>query len=313
VEGHPRLAHEPGAVTGYRPRRTSNELRTVEANPSLLGRAAQIWRFRELLKNLIGKELRLKYKNSVLGYAWSLLNPVLYLVVFYFVFQVIFGTALPDFPIFLLTGLLTWNLFAGALSAATASVLDNGGMVTQVAFPREVLPLAAVGAALVNFFLQTGVLLVGVAVAGHGPSPEFLPVALLALVVVALLAAGLGLSLAALNVQYRDTGYLLELVLLAWFWATPIVYQHRLMTDELGRASWVSFLNPMTPLVITVQRAIYNRTEVVNGSGTTGILYDESVWWYLRNVLIVGVGAVVLIALGLWVFDRIGDDLAEQL
>jgi ABC-2 type transport system permease protein len=272
VEGHPRLAHEPGAVTGYRPRTTSNELRTVEANPSLLGRAAQIWRFRELLKNLIGKELRLKYKNSVLGYAWSLLNPVLYLVVFYFVFQVIFGTALPDFPIFLLTGLLTWNLFAGALSAATASVLDNGGMVTQVAFPREVLPLAAVGAALVNFFLQTGVLLVGVAVAGHGPSPEFLPVELLAL-----------------------------------------VYQHRLMTDELGRASWVSFLNPMTPLVITVQRAIYNRTEVVNGSGTTGILYDESVWWYLRNVLIVGVGAVVLIALGLWVFDRIGDDLAEQL
>jgi ABC-2 type transport system permease protein len=133
-------------------------------------------------------------------------------------------------------------------------------------------------------------------------------------VVVGLLGAGIGLTLAALNVQYRDTGYLLELLLLAWFWATPIVYQHRLMTEQLGSSAWVSFLNPMTPLVITVQRAIYNRTEVVDASGkTTAILYDETVWWYLRNVLLVGIGALALIAIGLWVFDRIGDDLAEQL
>jgi ABC-2 type transport system permease protein len=187
-------------------------------------------------------------------------------------------------------------------------------MVTQVAFPREILPLAAVGAALVNFFLQVGVLLLAVLASGHPPSLEFLPVAILALVVVALLAAGIGLTLSALNVQYRDTGYLLELVLLAWFFATPIVYQHRLMTDKLGSASWVSLLNPMTPLVIAIQRAIYNRTEVVDSSGkVTPILYDETVWWYLRNVLIVGLGATALIALGLWVFDRIGDDLAEQL
>jgi ABC-2 type transport system permease protein len=290
------------------------QLRTVEAHPSLFRRAAQIWHHRELLRNLIGKDLRLKYKNSVLGYAWSLLNPILYLVVFYFVFQIIFGSELPDFPIFLLTGLLTWNFFATALSTATASVHDNAGMVTQVAFPREVLPLAAVGAALVNFFLQAGVLLVAVGIAGHPPAVEFLPVAVLALVVVGLLGAGIGLTLAALNVQYRDTGYLLELLLLAWFWATPIVYQHRLMTDQLGSSSWVSFLNPMTPLVITVQRAIYNRTEVVDASGNvTPILYDETVWWYLRNVLLVGVGALALVAVGLWVFDRIGDDLAEQL
>jgi ABC-2 type transport system permease protein len=289
-------------------------LRTVEANPSLLQRAAQVWRYRELLRNLIGKELRLKYKNSVLGYAWSMLNPVLYLAVYYFVFQVVFGNAMPDFPIFLLTGLLTWNMFSVALSTATASVLDNGMMVRQVAFPKEVLPIAAVGAALVNFFLQAGVLLLAVAASGHAPSLAFMPIALLALLVVALLAAGIGLCLAALNVQYRDTGYLLELVLLAWFFVTPIVYQHRLMTDKLGSASWVSLLNPMTPLVITVQRAIYNRTEFTDAKGNvTGVLYDETVWWYLRNVLLVGLGAAALIALGLWIFDRIGDDLAEQL
>lgn len=289
-------------------------LRTVESEPSLFRRAAQVWRYRELLRNLIGKELRLKYKNSVLGYAWSLLNPVLYLVVYFFVFQVVFGNGIPDFPIFLLTGLLTWNLFSVALSTATASVLENGVMVRQVAFPKEVLPLAAVGAALVNFFLQTGVLLLAVALSGHAPSLPFLPVAFLALLVVALLASGIGLCLAALNVQYRDTGYLLELMLLAWFFVTPIVYQHRLMTDKLGSASWVSLLNPMTPLVITMQRAFYNRTEVVDSHGkVTGILYDESVWWYLRNVVIVGIGSAMLIALGLWIFDRIGDDLAEQL
>jgi ABC-2 type transport system permease protein len=292
---------------------TSLPLRTVEANPTLFRRALGIWHYRELLKNLVLKELRLKYKNSVLGYVWSMLNPMLYLAVFYVVFQIMFGGAMPDFPIFLLTGLLTWNLFATALLTATASVLGNGGMVTQVAFPREVLPLAAVGAALVNFVLQLGVLLAAVAISGHAPSIRFLPVGVLALLVVALLACGVGLSLAALNVQYRDTAYLLELGLLAWFWATPIVYEHGRVTDRLAEQAWVTFLNPMTSLVIALQRTIYNRTSYVSSGETVPIVYDETVWWYAGNVLIVGLGAVALIVVGLLVFDRVGDDLAEQL
>ena len=106
-----------------------------------------IWRYRELLVGMVRKELKVKYKNSVLGFVWSLLNPLLYLVVFYIVFQVILGSGIPSFPIFLLSGLLVWNLFSAGFAAATR--LDRrqrGRWSRRCAFPREILPLAAVGA-----------------------------------------------------------------------------------------------------------------------------------------------------------------------
>ena len=104
------------------------------------------------------KELKVKYKNSVLGFAWSLLNPLLYLVVFYVAFVKILGSGVPAFPIFLLSGLLVWNLFSTGLSGACTSVVSNAGLVKKVSFPREILPLAAIGSMLVHFFLQSLVL-----------------------------------------------------------------------------------------------------------------------------------------------------------
>src|SRR5215470_16715764 len=107
---------------------------------------------------MVRKELKVKYKNSVLGFAWSLLNPLLYLVVFYIAFEKILGSGVPSFPIYLLSGLLVWNLFSTGLAAATSSVVGNAGLVKKVSFPREILPLAAVGSTLVHFFLQSRVL-----------------------------------------------------------------------------------------------------------------------------------------------------------
>ena len=286
------------------------------AAPSPLRRAREVWRYRELLGNLVRKELKVKYKNSALGFVWSLLNPALYLCVFYVVFQLVLKAGIPNFAIFLLAGLLPWNLFSTSLGASCQSIVGNASLVGKVWFPREILPLAAVGAALVHFFLQASVLLTALVVFRYAPDPAYIPVALVALVVLVVLGSALGIALGAMNVPLRDTGHLLELALLAWFWVTPIVYQYNALGDRLG--NW-ALINPMTPIVLSFQRAIYGEHQVaVGGSsrlGTTtqGILPDESVWWYFRNVAVLGVVSVLLLLVALWIFGKLEGDFAEEL
>ena len=111
-------------------------------------------RYHELLVALVRKELKVRYKGSTLGFLWSLLNPLLYLAVFYYVFEVVLEAGIPNFAIFLLSGLLAWNLFSSSLLTGTGAIVDNGALVKKVYFPREILPLANVGASLVHFFLQ---------------------------------------------------------------------------------------------------------------------------------------------------------------
>jgi ABC-2 type transport system permease protein len=218
---------------------------------------------REVLVNLIRKELKVKYTASVLGAVWSLLNPVVFLAVFSFV-AAVFRNRVPDFPVFLLSGLLLWNFVANTLQGGASSVIDNANLVKKMAFPREILPLSFVGVALFDFILQSAVFLVFIGVSGHGfhlPELWLLP---LALVVAVVFATALSLWIAALNVRYRDVGHLLNLALLVWFWATPIVYQGWLVQDKLetirilGFDAWVLYLlNPVAVIVLGFQRALY--------------------------------------------------------
>ena len=201
----------------------------MRARRGLLKRVADIWSYRELLVGLVRKELKLKYKNSTLGFLWSLVNPLLYLVVFSVAFQLILRAGIPSFPVFLLSGLLVWNLFASGVTAGTASVVVNASLVKKVWFPREILVLASIGSAVVNFFLQIGVLIVFLAVIRYDVALSFLPLMLPALLVLILLTSAIALTLAAVNVYLRDTQHFLELALLAWFWMTPIVYPFMLM------------------------------------------------------------------------------------
>src|SRR3970282_2802636 len=130
-------------------------------------RFRDVYAHREILANLIRKELKVKYAASVLVSVWSILNPLLYLAVFTFVGKVL-GAGVPNFPVYLLSGLLAWNLFSTSLTSGTSSVLDNSNLVKKVAFPREILPLSAMGVALVDFVLQSVVLFAFIAVSGYG-------------------------------------------------------------------------------------------------------------------------------------------------
>ena len=278
--------------------------------PGPFRRAGDVWRYRELLVNLTRKELKVKYKNSALGFVWSLLNPALYLVVFYLVFQVILQSGIPYFPIYLLSGLLPWNLFSTGLGGATSSITGNAGLVGKVWFPREILPLASIGAALVHFFLQMLVLGAALIVFRYAPSWEYMLLLIPALLTLLLFLAALAIAFSAINVYMRDTEHLLELLLLAWFWVTPIVYTYQ---QVAGRVGSLYLLNPMVSIVISFQRAIYGQTSYKTAAGVVQVIPDASIWWYLRNLAAVSVVSVGLLFLALWIFGRLEDNLAEEI
>jgi len=272
---------------------------------SALSRLSDVIAYRELLVNLTRTELKVRYKNSVLGFLWSLLNPILYLVVFSLVFQEILRTQIPRFAIFLLSGLLVWNFFSASLAGGARSIISNSTIVQKVWFPREVLPLASVGAAMVHFLLQALVLAGALVVFRHEPNWAALVLLPLALLALTLLAAAAAISLAVLNVHFRDTQHLLELVLLAWFWLTPIVYNHQLVAERLGDGHWIAMLNPITTVVLVFQEALHNPP--------SGYIPDFSLWVHLRNVSLLALTALALLAFSLKLFGRLEGKLAERI
>lgn len=208
------------------------------------------------------------------------------------------------------------NLYSVGLSGATASISGNASLVTKVWFPREILPLASIGAAIVHFLLQMVVLCLALVVFRFQPGYAYLPLIPLAVIAELMFVAAVSIALSAINVYLRDTQHLLELALLAWFWMTPVVYAYMQVAPRLG--SWF-LLNPLTPVVLAFQRAIYNTTTVVShpkGGGvvTTPVLPPHAgYFWYARNLGIVIVVSIGLLFLALYIFGRLEANLAEEI
>ncbi len=254
-------------------------------------------------------ELRAKYKASALGFAWSLLNPAMYLVVFYVAFDVILGGGIPRFPIYLLSGLLVWNFFTAALNAGTGSIVAAAGLVNKVWFPREILPLASVGAALVHFFLQFSVLAVTLLGLRHPVGVRFLPLVPLALIAVVVLVSAISLLTAVANVYLRDIQHFVELALLAWFWLTPIVFLVTQISTKVSGRMWIPLLNPVTSIVLTFQAAFYGDYKATENFTPASF----SVGFHLRNISVVLLISSVLLVIALQVFRRLEGNMAEEL
>jgi ABC-2 type transport system permease protein len=272
---------------------------------------------REILANLVRKELKVKYAASVLGAVWSLLNPLVYLAVFSFVAKVL-GAGIPNYPVYLLSGLLAWNLFSASMGGGARAVLDNANLVKKVAFAREILPLSAVGVGLVDFALQSAVLLLYIIVSGYGlhlPELALWPLAFATLLV---LTVALSLWFSALNVRYRDVGHLLNIALLVWFWATPIVYAEFQVQQLAMKQTWFGIqrlafylLNPMVDIVAGFHRALYGTVTPIGAPEP--ILFDKSLGWVagiLTITFVVSLGGLRL-AWG-YFFNRSGE-FAEEL
>ncbi len=215
---------------------------------------------RELLRDFAWRELRARYKGSALGFAWNFLNPLLQLVVFWLLFGVLLRTPARTltgeqlYPVFLFVGLLPWTFFASSLLLGAASIVANGAIVKKVRLPLQLLPAAAVLSALVNFLLSLLVLFAVLALFGprHPEGLLYLP-----LLVAAQLVLGLGLAylLAALNVFFRDVEHILGVVLMAWYFLTPVLFPVSLL-DGRPRELFLLSLNPMTAIVVGYQRAL---------------------------------------------------------
>jgi ABC-2 type transport system permease protein len=266
----------------------------------------------ELLTELVRKDLKVKYKNSALGFIWSLANPLLYLAVFTLVFTKLLRNGIEAFPVLFMSGFLVWNFFNLATLSGTGSVVGNANLVRKVRFPRVVLPLSSVGFAGVHFVLQLGVLLALLAGFYHASFGPQLVLLVPALAVVTVFATAMALLASALNVRFRDVEHLLEVILLAWFWLTPIVYPVTYIRDELAGSPWLFRLymaNPMAGVVAAMQRAIYAHPV----AGGRQILPAGGYGFYLRWLGVAAVVALVLLAAGWWIFRRFQADFAEEL
>ncbi len=198
--------------------------------------------YSELLANLVARDLKTKYRGSFFGIFWSLLNPLLLMVVYTLVFSVIVRVNIHPYAVFLLTGLVPWNAFAQSLQTATTSVLDNAAIVRKVYFPLQLLPLSAVLAISVNFGINLALLLVLTLIFHTHLAFTMLLLPVLVLVQI-VFTFGLGSMLAAIQVYFRDVQYFLGILITAWFFLTPVVYSLDLVP---GKLRTLLVINPMS-------------------------------------------------------------------
>lgn len=264
----------------------------------------QIHASRELLWNLTLRELRTKYRRSILGWTWSLLNPLATVVIYGFVFGTLFGAKAPEgdpsglsnFALFLLCALLPWNFFVMVQTTAMGSIIGNAGLVRKVAFPREVLPLSQVGHGIVQFGIEMALLAVVLLFFERSFVP-WIPVTLLLMVLLATFSAGLALALSAVGVYFRDLPYLWGIVLQVWFFATPIVYPPSLLQAELPTWAYdILSLNPMFRYSSAFRSTLYDGTAPSAGT-----------------LLGLTIGSLVSLYVGWKVFERLSSRFAEEL
>jgi ABC-type polysaccharide/polyol phosphate export permease len=230
----------------------------------MIHRFRELYQYRELVRNLVVRDLKVRYKNSVLGILWSLLNPLLMTLVFTIVFTLMIPNGdQPYYPVFFMCGFLPWRFLASSVSGATGTIVNNSNLIKKVYFPREILPISDVLSNLVNFLLAMVVLFAMIFVVQIKLTPAVL---MLPLIILAQLMfiAGLALILSTANVFYRDTQHILEVVLQAWFFLTPIFYPITILPDSaeiLGMTIniqlWVRRLNPMASLIASYRDVLY--------------------------------------------------------
>jgi ABC-type polysaccharide/polyol phosphate export permease len=217
---------------------------------------AELYRFRELLALLVGRDLKVRYKRSVLGMFWTMLNPLLQMAVYTLVFSQIMRMGLPQFPVFLLAGLLPWSFVSVATTGSAHSLLNNQGLIRKVAVPQAVYPLAVVGSKLVDLLFSLVPLAIIAALMGRTPGPAWLAL-LPALVLATAFTTGLSLLLSSLTVFFRDLRHLIDVLFQVWFYLTPVLYPASFLENLHPALRTALSLNPAAPIVRLFQEAIY--------------------------------------------------------
>jgi ABC-type polysaccharide/polyol phosphate export permease len=264
---------------------------------------------RDLFVNLTLRELRGRYKRSSLGWAWSMLNPLATMIIFSVVFRFFLKVPVPlgnpsglkVFAFFLLCGLLPWNLINNGMQGGMVALLGNANLIKKVYFPRELLVASSTSASLYSMVIEMAVLSVALVIAGNFVLP-WLPLVLVVMALQAIFVLGIALILSVLNVYFRDTMHLMNIVTQLWFYATPIVYPDSTVPEHAHVGSWtvpvktLYNLNPMTRFVHVYRAALYDLRFPAIG-----------------DLLFITVAAAISVLAGYWVFRRMEPKLAEEL
>jgi ABC-type polysaccharide/polyol phosphate export permease len=220
-------------------------------------RLAELYRYRELIYNLVARDLKVRYKNSVIGVFWSLLNPLVMSAIFTFVFTVLMPSGLPNYALYVLIGLLAWNWTVGAVVGGAQSIVSHGHLVRKVYFPTEVLPISTVLSNLINFMFALVPLFGLMLVLGQVPGPQLvlLPLAILTQLI---FLSGLALAASALNVPFRDTAAVLDVLMLGWFFLTPVFYRVEDLAGGWSRLMYI--VNPLASIIANYRVLLYYNT-----------------------------------------------------
>ena len=212
-----------------------------------------IWDYRDMVYSLVKRELRGRYQKSVLGMLWTFLNPFFQIVIYTFVFTIIFPSSIENYYIYLMTGIIPWNFFTEALGQGAGSVVCNADMTKKIYFPREILTIASVTAKFVNMLLAFIPIALFIIFSPVGLSWHVL---LLPLVWITeyIIALGFTLFFASITVYLRDMEYIVEVLLMAWIWATPIMYSLDSLPPVVGK---ILLLNPMTLVISSYHNLLY--------------------------------------------------------
>lgn len=268
----------------------------------MIQKLTELLRYRELIANLVVRDLKVRYKNSVLGVLWSLVNPLAMMAVFTVVFTIMLpNNTIPNFPVFVLCAILPWNFFRDSVMGSTASIVSNSSLIKKVYFPREALPLSVILANSVNFLMALVVLFAMILVFRIRLTGWvlLLPVVILTQL---LFTTGLGLMLSTANVFYRDTAMIMDVVMLAWFFLTPVFYPIEILPEQkllfgiaLNVRRLAYILNPMASLIASYRVILYHGA--------------RPAWdFFLRTVIT----SLLTLVVGYWVFLRYRKTFAEE-
>jgi len=247
---------------------------------------------RDLLRELIGRDIKLRYKRSLLGIVWSLLNPLMQLLVLSLIFRIVLPLDIPNYNTFLFTGLLVWTWFQTSLFAATGAIVDNRDLILRPGFPAAILPVVTVATNFIHFLLALPILLVFLLISGIPWSDAMLALPFL-FTVQFLFTLSLVFFIAPLHVRFRDTQYLLGIILLLGFYLSPIFYEASVIPQQY---QLLYRLNPMVTL-IEAYRSILMQGKY------PGIL----------NLLLLSLVSIALLWIGYAVFRRARSQFAEEL
>lgn len=281
--------------------------------PGSGGGLRDVLRSRYLLKLLVAKELKVRYRGSVLGLLWSYVKPGVQFLVFWFALGVFLGLneSTPNFPIYLFSGIILINFFSEALGNASRSIVGNGGLIKKIYLPRELFPVASVWVSAVHFVPQLLILLAAALATGWRPGLSEIGAAVIGFVIVALLATGLGLFFGAVNVYFRDSENFVDMLLMIATWASPVLYHWQMVRDSLGTTALTVYqMNPLTTAVELFHHAFWLPT---TGWDDAAVIAETPPSLLTLWTPVALLTSVLVLMLGQFTFRRLEGRFAQEL